>query len=384
LRLIYKFGGKSLASVDKIQKVSNFIKKTIDRKDVELIVVVSAMGNTTNKLERLANSINPNNCLTDYSSLVTIGENISAYALSLALNAIGVNSVALSAKDIKIHSQGCPTNSLITHIDKQKIEKFLNENKVVIITGFQGVNNNDETLSLGRGGSDTTAVALGNIFDAPVKIWTDIDGFYTTDPNKYKTSRKNKSINIYSAIELANAGTKILDLRCLNLSNCKKTNLSVGNQEDNSPTKVTYTPIEHFQIDGLCVKNDLSFVINTSKNKEIIQLMNNKIFYYEKIKISKKELLVTILKKNILNYILSQNKFINYTILNCNLLILTGSALLSQRDFREKLQNVINKHKINYYHMHLSETKLILITKNYKSNKIENIFISEFDLNKEN
>ena len=292
MRLIYKFGGKSLASIDKIQKVANFIKKTIDRNDIELIVVVSAMGNTTNKLERLANSINPNNCLVDYSSLITIGENISAYTLSLALKAIDVNSVALSAKDIKIHSQGCPTNSLITHIDKQKIENFLNENNVVIITGFQGVNNNDETLSLGRGGSDTTAVALGNIFDAPVKIWTDIDGFYITDPNKHKASRKNKSINIYSAIELANAGAKILDLRCLNLSNCKKTNLSVGNQDNGLPTIVTYTPIEHFQVDGLCLKTDLSFVINTSKNKEFIQLINNKIIYYEKIKTCNKELLV--------------------------------------------------------------------------------------------
>ncbi len=386
LRLIYKFGGSSLATVEKIKKIANFIKETKKRDNLELIVVVSAMGKTTNKLIKLANNINQATTSTAYSSLISLGENISAYALSLALDEINIKNIPLTSKDIKIHAEGSTTNGIITYIDKAIIEENLQDNKVVIVTGFQCVNSNNELLTLGRGGSDTTAVALGVTFNAPVKIFTDVDGYYSLDPNKYNKPKKIKSINISSAIELASLGSKVLDYRCLNLSNKYHTPISVGNTQSQH-SFINFNKLENFSIDGISTKNNVTFVKNTSKNQHFlhttIQNCNYKTYFYQQNNSQNQECWFTDAKANIINILAKANNYKNITATKCELLILAGSGLTTHKDFIEKVQKTLLKNKIKHYHISLTQTTLIIATKINQAKNLEFLLAKEFNLFKE-
>ena len=149
---------------------------------------------------------------------------------------------------------------------KKQINWFAGENKVVIISGFQGENSLNQTITLGRGGSDTTAVALGCALNANVKIYTDVKGFYSLNPTSYKSPKLLKTINITSAIELANVNAKVLDFRCLSLANQNKTPINVGDYKHKTKTSISFSKLENYKIDGISSKNKILFVKNQSKN----------------------------------------------------------------------------------------------------------------------
>ena len=279
MRLILKFGGSSLSSIKKIKEVAQFISNLKKRKNLELIIVVSAMGKTTNMLESLANKFDCCKLSSTYGALLTIGENISNYLLCMALEELNINAVSLTCKDIKITASGSVDFGIITHIDKTKIENYLLENKVVIVSGFQGENSHGQIITLGRGGSDTTAVALGHTLNANVKIYTDVNGFYSVNPAQYQNAKLLKNIYIKSAIELANVNAKVLDYRALCLLNQNKTPLTVAKSLSNNSTTVSFKPVENYQIDGISCKNKISFVKNTIKYSHFLQTINQNLNY---------------------------------------------------------------------------------------------------------
>jgi len=375
LRFVFKFGGSSLSTVEKIKKVASFIKTVKSRENIDLIIVVSAMGKTTDKLETLAKQVSLNKSAA-YSSLICQGENISTFLLTLALEEINVNTVGLTSKDIKIHSRGNPTNSLITHIDKLTIEKHLNKNKVVVISGFQGENGLNQTLTLGRGGSDTTAVALGKVLNAKVKIFTDVKGFFSVNPKLYKSSRFLKQINILSAINLSNTNAKVLDYRCLCLANQNKIPITVCESLKNNGTTITFNPVENYCVDGISVKNKILFVKNTSnKNLFLQKLFQNYDFKYYFYENESSEILASNINKSLLLKIAA----INNQILNVKLadiLTLTGSGFLIHKDFILNLQKTITKLNITPLYMNITQTCVTIITKQKQGN------ILEFELGK--
>lgn len=381
MRLIFKFGGSSLSSIEKIRKVANFIKEIKERKNTELIIVVSAMGKTTNKLDNLASSISQNKSSIMYSSLLSIGENISTFLLCLALENINIDTIGLTSKDIKIYSQGYNNNAIITHIDKTKIENYLNENKVVVISGFQGENPSGQTQTLGRGGSDTTAVALGTIFNAKVKIFTDVKGFYSLNPQKYSQPKFLKNINIISAINLSTINAKVLDYRCLCLLNKYKTKLSVLQSTKKTGTNITYNQIENYHIDGISTKNKITFVKNTSNKQQFIQnIINNadfKTLFYTK---TKNELWAVDSKKDLIKTIFNLNN-INIELKIVDILVISGSGLLIFNDFNKNVQKIISDNKIKVYYYNLTQTTLTIIANNL--NTLENLLSKEFSLIKE-
>lgn len=274
MRFVYKFGGTSLGSRDKILQVARFIKAQVERAPgMELVVVVSAMGETTNNLESLARSLNPSADPWLQARLMTLGENISVAALAIALEGLGVGVKCFGAREAGIYARGDPLNGVITYIDSSPILDAIKDS-VAIVAGFQGVNDKGEVLALGRGGSDTTAVALGAALGASVKIFTDVDGFYDVDPNRFEHPCRLEAINIFSAIDLAAGGAKVLDRRCLDLAEKYRPPLEVLKSTHERGTEVTYSPIEGYHVDGISLKEKISIVKKPSKITHNAQLKN--------------------------------------------------------------------------------------------------------------
>ena len=167
---ILKFGGKSLETLEKTQKICKNIKK-IYKNDKQLIIVVSAMGNTTNNLIEMAEHFKPeNNSKRELDALLSTGETLSSSIFAMALQSVGLPAKSFSGWQIKIKTYGDHQHSLISSIDKTKLEQCLKQNVIAVVAGFQGVNCDGDITTLGRGGSDTTAAALGAVFQTNVEI----------------------------------------------------------------------------------------------------------------------------------------------------------------------------------------------------------------------
>ena len=385
MRLIFKFGGSSLSSAEKIQKVASYIKEIKSRKDIELVVVVSAMGKTTNKLIKFANILSQNPYSYAYSSLISIGENISASALTLALEEQNVPAIYMNCKDIKIHAKGKATDAIITSIDTHKIEHHLSCDKVVVVTGFQGVNNQEQILTLGRGGSDTTATALGAILNAKVKIFTDVDGFYSCDPNVYKNAIKINNINISSALNLCSFGTKVLSSRSVEVSNKYKVDVSICQSLTNNDSKILYTNLENYHIDGITNKTNLSYVKYTYKNTDFLQHIkennNFKIYHISQNKQNKSTIteFLSDISLQELNSLIAKKT--NSIICNsCDCVLIAGSGLSFYPDLIKKVQKIIKINHINYYFINLTPTTLKICVKKNQGKKVTDILINEFNL----
>ena len=188
--IVLKFGGTSVGSIQRIKKVSKIIKSY--SKKYRVIVLSSAMSGTTNKLINMSKKISENFPDNEYDSLVSAGEQISCSLLAGYLAANGLNSRSWMAWQIPIITEGKHKYSRIKYINKTKILKFLKSGGIPIITGFQGVDKNSNITTIGRGGSDSSAIMVAKFFKADrCVIYTDVEGVYTTDPNKLNSAKKN-------------------------------------------------------------------------------------------------------------------------------------------------------------------------------------------------
>ena len=223
--VVKKFGGTSVANKERIYNVANrCIEEYKAGNDV--VVVLSAMGKYTDELIDMAKDINDHPPKREMDMLFTIGEQMSVALMSMAMNKLGVPSVSLNAFQVAMHTTSVYGNARIKRIDSERIRNELEQRKIVIVTGFQGVNKYDDYTTLGRGGSDTTAVALAAALHADkCEIYTDVDGVYTADPRVVPTARKLKVITYDEMLELATLGAGVLHNRSVELA--KKYNVQL-------------------------------------------------------------------------------------------------------------------------------------------------------------
>ncbi len=216
--IVKKFGGTSVADKERIFNVAKRIEK--DYKDGnEIVVVLSAMGKQTDTLIHMAKDINPNAPKREMDMLLTTGEQMSVALMAMALDAIGVPAVSLNAYQVAMHTTSVYSNSRIKRIDTDRVRNELQDRRVVIVTGFQGVNKFDNYTTLGRGGSDTTAVALAAALHADrCEIYTDVDGVYTADPRIVPNARKLDEITYDEMLELASLGAGVLHNRSVEMA----------------------------------------------------------------------------------------------------------------------------------------------------------------------
>lgn len=221
--IVKKFGGTSVANKERIFNVA---KRCLEdyNKGNDVVVVLSAMGKHTDELIAQAKAINPNPSEREMDMLLSIGEQMSVAFMAMALEAMGVPAVSLNAYQAKIHTTNVHGNAKITNIETDRIMDELKQRKIVIVTGFQGITENNDITTLGRGGSDTTAVALAAALNADAcEIYTDVDGVYTADPRKVPTARKLAEISYDDMLQMALNGAEVLHSRCVELA--KKCNI---------------------------------------------------------------------------------------------------------------------------------------------------------------
>ena len=216
--IVKKFGGTSVGDTTKIKNVAKRIVRTIEKGN-QVVVAVSAMGGTTDKLVALAHEVSPSPLERELDMLLSTGEQVSIALLAMAVSELGYEAISLTGNQVGILTDGFYSNARIVSINNQRIFDELKMGKVVILAGFQGVTIDGEITTLGRGASDTTAVAIAASLNADrCEIYTDVDGIYTADPRIVKSARKLDRITHDEMLEMAGLGAKVLHSRSVELA----------------------------------------------------------------------------------------------------------------------------------------------------------------------
>ena len=225
--VVQKYGGSSVGTIEKIKKVAKSIVNRKEKGD-KVVVVVSAMGDTTDELINLAKAITDNPDKRELDVLLSTGEMVSSSLLAMAIKTLGYDAVSYTAYQLGIKTTGNYGKSLIDDINERKIKDSLEEDKIVIVAGFQGINEGGDITTLGRGGSDTTAVAIAVKVSGICEIYTDVDGIYNVDPRLYKNAKKLDSIDYEEMLELASLGAQIMHSRSIELGQKYRIPIYVG------------------------------------------------------------------------------------------------------------------------------------------------------------
>ena len=216
MRIVQKYGGTSVGTIEKIQNIARHLKGLKENGN-DLVVVVSAMGKMTDELIQKAKQINPTPNRRELDRLMSTGEQQTIALLSMALHAEGIDAISLTGFQAGIKAEGLYTKAKIKDISVDRIENHLEEGKVVIVAGFQGYNEDGDVVTLGRGGSDTSAVALAAALKCRCEIYTDVDGIYSVDPRVYKEARKLDEISYEEMMEMSNLGAGVMEVRAVEL-----------------------------------------------------------------------------------------------------------------------------------------------------------------------
>ncbi len=257
--LVEKYGGTSVGSVERIQAVAQKVAASA-RQGHRMIVVVSAMSGETNRLLELAGSMHPNPPARETDVLVSTGEQVTIALLSMALDAIGVPARSYTGGQIRILTDEIHGKARIKKIDAARVMQDLENGRVVVVAGFQGVDGENNITTLGRGGSDTTAVAMAAALNADeCRIYTDVDGVYTTDPRIVPEARRLSRITFEEMLELAGAGAKVLQIRSVEFAGKYNVPLRVLSSFEPGPgTLITYEDdtMEQPMISGVALNRD--------------------------------------------------------------------------------------------------------------------------------
>lgn len=259
--IVQKYGGTSMGTIDRIKNVARRIIKKREEGN-QMVVVVSAMGKSTDELIKMAYSISDAPPRRELDMLLATGEQVSISMLSMALNAMGYDAISFTGPQVGVHTMGHHGKSRIMDIETKKIEDALNDGKIVIIAGFQGVNENDDITTLGRGGSDTSAVALSCVLECPCEIYTDVDGIYGVDPRLYPPAKKLNTVSFDEMLEMASLGAGVMHARAIELGSKYNAEIYVASSIHDVPGTLikegdsNMSPMEQQAITGLAIDND--------------------------------------------------------------------------------------------------------------------------------
>lgn len=258
--IVQKYGGTSVANTDRIRNVARRVARA-RALGHQVVVVVSAMSGETNKLIALAREIMPEPNPRELDVLVSTGEQVTIALLSMALMDLGVKAKSYTGGQVRILTDDSHTKARILQIDENNIRADLDAGHVVVVAGFQGVDENGDITTLGRGGSDTTGVALAAALKAhECQIYTDVDGVYTTDPRIVPEARRLKSVTFEEMLEMASLGSKVLQIRSVEFAGKYKVNLRVLSsfEEEGEGTLITFEDenMEQPVISGIAFNRD--------------------------------------------------------------------------------------------------------------------------------
>ena len=265
--IVQKFGGSSVANAERVMNVASIVTDTY-AKGNDVVVVVSAQGDTTDDLIEKANEINPKASKREKDMLLAAGEQISISLLAMAIEKLGYHAVSLLGWQAGFNTTSAHTSARIRKVEPDRIKKELDKKNIVIVAGFQGISKYGDITTLGRGGSDTSAVAIAAAMHADLcQIFTDVEGVYTADPRKVKNAKKLQEISYDEMLELATLGAQVLNNRSVEMA--KKYNIEL--EVLSSMTKASGTIV--LQSIGHDGKKDISFTVAKNRGEEAVALM---------------------------------------------------------------------------------------------------------------
>lgn len=378
MRIVLKYGGSSVATIEKIQQIADYLIE-LKKEYKEIVVVASAMGKTTDGLIKLAKEITPNPNQRELDSLMSIGEQQTVALMAMALTAKGQKAISLTGYQAGIKTAGVHTKNKIQNISSERIERHLAEGNIVLVTGFQGINEAGDITTLGRGGSDTSAVALAVALKCECRIYTDVEGIYSVDPRVYPEAKFLDKISYEEMMEMANLGAGVMETRAVELG--KKYNIPIFVGKSLSKTGGTYImekniAMEDKLVTGVSITKEI--IVTTISNipfssenvAEIfstidscglnINMITQNINKYMKVEISfscqasEKYLLEQVIEK-------IKERFSTCEIeLNENLgmISIVGVGMINNSGIAGKFFSVLSRNGVNFYQVTTSEISI--------------------------
>ncbi|TFG64305.1 MAG: aspartate kinase [Nitrospirales bacterium] len=253
-RYVQKFGGTSVGSIERIQHVAQIIEKTY-REGHQLVVVLSAMSGETDRLTKMARDVSPDPDNRELDVLLSSGERVTIALMAMTLQSLGINARSFTGRQVGIVTDGAHTKARVSRVDTKRVLEALKDGVVPIVAGFQGINEASDVTTLGRGGSDLTAVVLAAALEADTCfIYTDVDGVYTADPNMVPSARRLQKISYEEMLELASLGAKVLQTRSVELAAKHQVPVEVRSSFQDGPgTRVVKEDVdmEHVLVSGI-------------------------------------------------------------------------------------------------------------------------------------
>lgn len=368
---VLKFGGSSVANNENLNIVA---KKVIDfkQKFKNVIVVVSAQGKTTDKLVKEAVTLSDVPNKREYDALISVGEQISASKLAILLNEKGVPAVSLTGWQAGITTTNNYSKATISSINPEKIIKELEQGKVVVVTGFQGIDKDKNITTLGRGGSDTSAVAIASALKADdCEIFSDVEGIFTADPNKVKDAYKLKQIDYDEMLELSYEGAKVLHTRCIEIG--KKFNVPISAEStfsSNSGTLINDVKIEENTVKSL-VKNDNLIIVKIFSNDffNIMNMLFENDVIINNLKKSEDFISFTTNKVNF-NLINKIFKEFNIEVKNVSKIAIVGQGIANSVRPLNNALKTLNSDFDNIYSIDINQSKIVIIFNKMMDDKI--------------
>ena len=374
--VVLKFGGSSVADNIKLNVVAEKIKSFYED-NKKVVVVVSAQGKTTDGLIKEAMSLSSVPNERELDVLLSCGEQISMAKLAILLNRLGIPAISLTGWQAGIFTNNTNQDAIIEDIDTSRIEKELNNGKIVIIAGFQGINPNMDITTLGRGGSDTTAVAIAaKLKAAKCYIFSDVDGVYTADPRQTKVAKKINTLSYKEMLDIADEGAKVLHNRCVEVGEKFNVPIVAKSTFNNNEGTTINNKIEGGYVKNIVKNDNIQYVHITSKEKYVLDKFNLIYNSFIDQELNVKNLVnssedtldisftIPKAKFNKLANLL-ENKFeeLESTYLDITRISIIGNGIMSNNNVLNKTMDVIKKNQLDIISMEINETKISVMFK---------------------
>ena len=380
--VVLKFGGSSVADNIKLNVVAEKIKSFYDE-NKKVVVVVSAQGKTTDGLIKDAMSLSSVPNERELDVLLSTGEQISMAKVAILLNRLGMPAISLTGWQAGIYTNNTNQDAIIEDIDTSRIEEELDKGKIVTIAGFQGINSNMDITTLGRGGSDTTAVAIAAKLKASkCYIFSDVDGVYTTDPRQTKVARKINTLSYTEMLDIADEGAKVLHNRCVEVGEKFNVPIIAKSTFNNNDGTVINDKIEGGYVKNIVKNDNILYVRITSDNYSLDKfntIYNS--FIEEELNVknlvnSSEDILdisFTIPKAKFNKFAnLLEDKFpeLKSSYLDITRISVIGNGIMSNNSVLNKTMDVVKKNKLDIISMEINETKIAIMFKKIIPNEV--------------
>lgn len=381
--IVLKFGGSSVADNIKLNLVADKIKEFYNNKN-RVVAVVSAQGKTTDNLIKEAATLSSMPNEREMDVLLSTGEQVSMAKLSILLNRENVPAISLTGWQAGIKTNKTNQDAIIEDIDTTRIQNELENGKVVIVAGFQGINESGDITTLGRGGSDTTAVAIAAKIKADhCYIFSDVDGVYTTDPKQVKIAKKIDTLSYQEMLDIADEGAKVLHNRCVEVG--EKFGVPIiakSTFEQGQGTEINNKPVEGIVIKNI-VKNDKLIYVHGVSKKYTIQDFNSVYSKFVINEIGVKNLINNSEKNLDISFTIAKDKFNKFanlletelqnlecTYKDITRISIIGNGIMSNNSVLKNVMKILDEEKADVLSMEMAESKISIMFREIISNDI--------------